>query len=73
MQVAGLVGVAITGFVAFASLVVPARVSGATRSAKIKWQERQKEIQEAVPPAPSAESKRAASDSQSQSVPSRHE
>src|SRR2546423_4293044 len=36
------------GFLAFANLVAPTRLSGATRSAKLKWQQRHLEIEQAI-------------------------
>jgi hypothetical protein len=47
-RVAGYVVVAAGGFIAFATLLAPARVSGASRSARLQWQQRQKEIQETI-------------------------
>jgi len=40
--------VVVGGSVAFATLVAPTRLSGAARSARLKWQERQAEIDRAV-------------------------
>ena len=36
------------GSIAFAFLVMPSRAMGATRSAKLKWQERQIEVEQAI-------------------------
>ncbi len=40
---------AVTGGIAFfAALLLPTRTSGASRSARLQWQQRQKEIQEVI-------------------------
>ena len=44
-RVGAVVAVIVGGTVVFACLVTPTRTSGATRSAKLKWQERQQEIE----------------------------
>jgi hypothetical protein len=36
------------GFLAFTHLVVPTRLSGASRSARLKWQQRQAEAEQVV-------------------------
>jgi hypothetical protein len=45
---AGIVTVVAGGLIAFAQLLAPTRVSGASRSARLLWQQRQKEIQETI-------------------------
>jgi hypothetical protein len=45
---AGIVTVVVGSLVAFAQLLAPTRLSGASRSARLLWQQRQKEIQETI-------------------------
>jgi hypothetical protein len=45
---AGGVTVVVGGLVAFAQLLAPTRLSGASRSARLLWQQRQKEIRESI-------------------------
>lgn len=47
-RAAGYVMVIGGGFIAFAALLAPTRLSGASRSARLLWQQRQKEIQETI-------------------------
>ena len=47
-RVAAAVTITVGGLIAFANLMVPTRVSGASRSARLQWQQRQKEIQETI-------------------------
>jgi hypothetical protein len=47
-RVAGAVMIVAGGFVAFATLLAPTRLSGASRSARLQWQQRQKEIRETI-------------------------
>ena len=63
---AAVVGVALGGAMAFVVLVAPTAVRGATRSAKLRWQQREKEIQEAVAAVPSAKTDAVPSVSKSQ-------
>ena len=46
-RMAGVVAVT-SGVALFAGLLVPTRTSGASRSARLQWQQRQKEIQEVI-------------------------
>ena len=39
---------ATAGFAFFAALLLPTRTSGASRSARLQWQQRQNEIQEVI-------------------------
>jgi hypothetical protein len=48
VDLTGILAVVCGGFLAFAHLAAPTRLSGATRSAKLKWQQRQTEVQQAV-------------------------
>jgi hypothetical protein len=47
-RVAAVVTLIVGGSVALASMLTPTTCRGATRSAKLKWQERQAQIEEAV-------------------------
>jgi len=47
-RMAGFVAMAAGGLVIFAGLLIPTRTSGASRSARLQWQQRQKEIQEVI-------------------------
>ena len=47
-RTAGVVTVVVGGLVAFAQILAPTRLSGASRSARLLWQQRQKEIQETI-------------------------
>jgi hypothetical protein len=47
-RVAAAVTITVGGLIAFANLLVPTRVSGASRSARLQWQQRQKEIRETI-------------------------
>src|SRR5437016_2078187 len=44
-RIVTIVGVSAGGLLALACLLTPTRVRGATRSARLRWQERQNEIQ----------------------------
>jgi hypothetical protein len=44
----GIVAVCTGGLVAFACFITPTRLQGATRSARLKWQQRDAEIQQAI-------------------------
>lgn len=61
---AGVVTVVVGGLVAFAQLLAPTRLSGASRSARLLWQQRQKEIQETI----TAETQKPASTEQKASL-----
>ena len=43
-----IVGLSVGGFAAFSLLLTPTRLSGASRSARLLWQNRQKEISEII-------------------------
>lgn len=45
---AGIVTVVVGGVIAFAQLLAPTRLSGASRSARLLWQQRQKEIRDTI-------------------------
>lgn len=45
---AGIVMVVVGGVIAFAQLLAPTRLSGASRSARLLWQQRQKEIRDTI-------------------------
>jgi hypothetical protein len=47
-RMGAIVSVAIGGVAAFAFLLAPTRLAGASRSARLLWQNRQKEINEAI-------------------------
>jgi hypothetical protein len=47
-RMAGVVVMAAGGLVIFAGLLIPTRTSGASRSARLQWLQRQKEIQEVI-------------------------
>lgn len=47
-RVAGYAMVIGGGFIAFATLLAPTRLSGASRSARLQWLQRQKEVQETI-------------------------
>ncbi len=47
-RVGAIVGVAIGGVAAFPFLLAPTRLAGASRSARLLWQNRQKEINETI-------------------------
>jgi hypothetical protein len=47
-RMAGVVALVAGGLAAFATLLAPTRLSGASRSARLQWQQRQKEIQETI-------------------------
>jgi hypothetical protein len=47
-RAAGTVMLVAGSFVAFAALLAPTRISGASRSARLLWQQRQKEIQATI-------------------------
>ena len=47
-NILGAVGVAVSGVVFFAHLLGPTRTAGASRSAKLKWQQRQCEVDQAI-------------------------
>ena len=47
-RMAGIVTITVGGLVAFAQLLAPTRLSGASRSARLLWQQRQKEIREII-------------------------
>lgn len=47
-RMAGVVAMAAGGLVIFGGLLIPTRTSGASRSARLQWQQRQKEIQEII-------------------------
>jgi len=47
-RMTGIVTITVGGLVAFAQLLAPTRLSGASRSARLLWQQRQKEIQEII-------------------------
>ena len=47
-RVGAIVSVTIGGLAAFAFFVTPTRLAGASRSARLLWQNRQKEISEAI-------------------------
>jgi hypothetical protein len=47
-RTAGVVTVVVGGLVAFAQILAPTRLSGASRSARLLWQQRQKEIHETI-------------------------
>jgi hypothetical protein len=47
-RVGAVVTVIVGGTIAFACMVTPTRLSGASRSVKLKWQERRAEIERAV-------------------------
>ena len=47
-KVGSVVAVIVGGSMAFAFLVMPSRARGATPSAKLKWQERQIEVEQAI-------------------------
>lgn len=47
-RMAGIITITVGGLVAFAQLLAPTRLSGASRSARLQWQQRQKEIQETI-------------------------
>ena len=47
-RMAAVVTITVGGLVAFANLLVPTRLSGASSSARLQWQQRQKEIHESI-------------------------
>lgn len=47
-RVGAIVSVTIGGLAAFAFLVTPTRLAGASRSARLLWQNREKQINEAI-------------------------
>lgn len=47
-RMAAVVTITVGGLIAFANLLVPTRVSGASRSARLQWQQRQKEVRESI-------------------------
>jgi hypothetical protein len=47
-RMGAIVSVTIGGLAAFAFFVTPTRLAGASRSARLLWQNRQKEISEAI-------------------------
>jgi hypothetical protein len=47
-RMAGIMTIAAGGVIAFAQLLAPTRLSGASRSARLLWQQRQKEIQDTI-------------------------
>jgi hypothetical protein len=47
-RIGALVGVAAGGVAAFAVLLAPTRLSGASRSARLLWQHRQNEISDSI-------------------------
>jgi hypothetical protein len=47
-RVATIASVSVGGMLAFAFLLTPTRLQGATRSARLRWQQRQNDIQQAI-------------------------
>jgi hypothetical protein len=66
-QAGAVVGVAIGGMLVFALIQRPAYAKGATRSARLTWQQRQREIQQIVIQADAAETNASTGGPQSQS------
>jgi len=67
----GAIVVTIGGVVTFALLTTPTRLAGATRSARLRWQQRQQEVQQAIESACSLEKKDATKSAKDEkSVPS---
>ncbi len=48
VEIGGILAIAFGGFLVFGQLVAPRRLSGATRSAKLIWEQRQIEIQQVI-------------------------
>jgi hypothetical protein len=61
-----IVGISVGGVVAFAVLVSPTAVRGVSRSARLKWQQRQKQMQQAITAIRSSETAAPATDASTQ-------
>jgi hypothetical protein len=56
-RIGAFVALSLGGLVTFALFVTPARLAGASRSARLRWQQRQQEIQQTLDSAHPCETK----------------